>query len=193
MSSATPPTDPVNADLDLLKRTIFVGNLPGDVKERDLRRNFEAVCEDDVTDVRIALCREQSRTFAFLTLSKQTSVDKAISGMHRKKMGDIAGTISHSTVILFRQDPRSRSRLWYGAHECQGVPPGHPRPNHIRLDNLVISRLVFKLSRSTNVIGPMAAKIARRRPRRLGMVAANAFTSGVDLALRNAEADPNAM
>ncbi|KAG8962111.1 hypothetical protein FRC05_005511 [Tulasnella sp. 425] len=181
MSSATPPTDPVNADLDLLKRTIFVGNLPGDVKERDLRRNFEAVCEDDVTDVRIALCREQSRTFAFLTLSKQTSVDKAISGMHQRKF------------ILFRQDPRSRSRLWYGAHECQGVPPGHPRPNHIRLDNLVISRLVFKLSRSTNVIGPMAAKIARRRPRRLGMVAANAFTSGVDLALRNAEADPNAM
>ncbi|KAG8982375.1 hypothetical protein FRB90_006838, partial [Tulasnella sp. 427] len=89
--------DAAEADLDLLRRTIFVGNLPFDIHQKDLETTFEEATQIEVLDVRITpRSRTNRRAFAFVTFSKSEAIELAIAKMHHSEMGGCLITVARA-------------------------------------------------------------------------------------------------
>jgi len=88
---------------------IYVGNLPYDVSEQELRQEFEAFGE--VTSVDIITDRYSGRPkgFAFVEMATKSEGEAAITGLNGKTMKD-------RTIVVNESRPRTDSRGGSGSY-----------------------------------------------------------------------------
>ena len=88
---------------------IYVGNLPYDVSEQELRQEFEAFGE--VTSVDIITDRYSGRPkgFGFVEMATKSEGEAAITGLNGKTMKD-------RTIVVNESRPRTDSRGGSGSY-----------------------------------------------------------------------------
>ena len=82
---------------------IYVGNLPYDMTEQDLRQEFEAFGGVDSVNVIVDRQSGRSKGFAFIEMVSKSEAEAAITGLSGK-------TIKDRTLVVNESRPRIDSR-----------------------------------------------------------------------------------
>ncbi|KAI6206962.1 hypothetical protein M3Y94_00975000 [Aphelenchoides besseyi] len=98
----------LNQEDNQATRTLFVGNLPGDVRSSELHRTFEEY--GDIEDIDVKLVNDGMAAYAFVVFQSLNSAMKALKGQHGHS---IRGGGSTKCQIGYGRSQISQ-RLWIG-------------------------------------------------------------------------------